>query len=248
MGGATGVTSAEMRAMNVQAPAFRMDAEHRFFIAAAIGIASIVFAGFARSYYLRGLFGVPPLPLLLHVHGVVMTSWTVLFVGQTCLIAAHRVDWHRRLGIFGAALAVVVVVVGAIVNVRAAVGAVQTPPTHPPTFLAILGFNLIDLLVFATFVGVGIAFRRRSGLHKRLMLLATLSMLGQPFARVVSNSTALLLVYSCVLVCLAFDTFRNRRLHLAFAWGAALLIVSLQLAYLGSQTQEWIRFAKWLVT
>ena len=53
------VTSAEIEAINVQTPAFRMDAEHRLFIAAAIGIAAIVFAGFARSYYLRGLFACP---------------------------------------------------------------------------------------------------------------------------------------------------------------------------------------------
>ncbi|HWF86757.1 MAG TPA: hypothetical protein VG222_17985 [Vicinamibacterales bacterium] len=234
--------------MNVQAGAFRNSTDHRFFIGAAVGVASIVFAGFARSYYLRSLFGMPALPLMLHVHGLVMTSWIVLFFTQTCLIAAHRVDWHRRLGLFGAALAVLVVVVGVIANLHAAAGAVRTPPTHPPAFLAIFGFNLVDLLVFATFVGSAIALRRRSDLHKRLMLLATLSMLGQPVARLVSDSTALLLVYLCVLVCVAIDTFRNRRLHLTFAWGAPLLIVSLQLAYLGAQTEAWIRFGRWLLT
>ncbi|HEY2906029.1 MAG TPA: hypothetical protein VGJ29_09020 [Vicinamibacterales bacterium] len=234
--------------MNVQARAFRRNTDDRFFIGAAVGVATIVFVGFAQSYYLRSLFGMPALPLMLHVHGLVMTSWIVLFLTQTCLIAVHRVDWHRRLGMFGAALAVLVVVVGAIANLHAAAGAVRTPPTHPPAFLSILGFNLIDLLVFATFVCTAIVLRRRSGLHKRLMLLATLSMLGQPFARVVSNSTALLLVYACVLICVAVDTFRNRRLQPAFAWGAPLLIVSLQLAYLGAQTETWIGFAKWLVT
>ena len=208
--------------MDAHARAFRTNTEHRLFIAAAIGMALIVFVGFARSYYLRSLFGMPALPLMLHVHGLVMTSWIVLFVAQTCLIAAHRVGWHRRLGMFGAALAVLVVVVGVVANVHAAAGAVRTPPTHPPTFLAILGFNLVDLLLFATFVCIAIVFRRRSALHKRLMLLATLSMLGQPFARVFRNSTALLLVYSCVLVCVAVDTVRNRRLQPAFAWGAPL--------------------------
>lgn len=247
MRAAIGVTTPD-NAMNVQARAFRNNTDHRFFMAAAVGIASIVFAGFARSYYLKSLFGMPALPLMLHVHGLVMTSWIVLFFTQTCLIAAHRVDWHRRLGMFGAALAGLVVVVGAITMVHAAAGAVRTPPTHPPAFLAIFGFNLVDLVVFATFVCTAIVLRRRSDLHKRLMLLATLSMLGQPFARVVSNSTALLLVYSCVLVCVAIDTFRNRRLHVAHAWGAPLLLGSLQLAYLGAQTQAWIRLAKWLVT
>jgi hypothetical protein len=83
--------------------------EHRYYVAVAIGVAAIVFAGFARTYFLRPLFFRAPLPLLLHVHGAVMTSWILLFFTQTCLIAAHRVDWHRRLGIVGTALAVVLV-------------------------------------------------------------------------------------------------------------------------------------------
>jgi hypothetical protein len=41
--------------MNVQAPAFRNASDHRFFLAAAVGIASIVFVGFARSYFLKSL-------------------------------------------------------------------------------------------------------------------------------------------------------------------------------------------------
>lgn len=164
--------------MNVQASAFRNHTDHRFFMAAAIGVASIVSAGFARSYYLRSPFGMPALPLLLHVHGLVMTSWIVLFFTQTCLIAVHRADWHRRRGMFGAALAVLVVVSGAIVNVNAAAGAVRTPPAHPPALLAILGFNVVDLLVFATFGCTAIVLRRRTDLHKRPMWLATLSMLG----------------------------------------------------------------------
>jgi hypothetical protein len=62
-----------------------------------------VFVGFARSYFLKGYFGAPPLPsLLVHVHGAVSTGWIVLFVSQILLVAQHRVGVHRRLGIMGA--------------------------------------------------------------------------------------------------------------------------------------------------
>lgn len=236
--------------MNVTAAASETprNIDQRLFIGAAMGVALIVFIGFARSYYLRSLFGLPVLPLLVHAHGLLMTTWTVLFLTQTCLIAAQRVEWHRRLGVFGTVLAILIVAVGAVVTFQAAAGVVRAPPTHPPGFLVILGFNMVDLAIFAGLIGTAIALRRRGDYHKRLMLLATLSLLGQPLARVVSDSHAVLLLYLCVLICVAVDTFRNRRLHPVFAWGAPLIIVSLQLTYLAVLTPTWMQFARRLVS
>ena len=139
--------------MNVQARAFRNSAEHRFFIAAAIGIAAIVFAGFARSYYLRSLFGMP----------AVAAAAARPRRGDDVLDrAVRRADVFGRGAPRGLASASRHVRRGARgpghrrrrdrERARRR-GAVQTPPTHPPAFLAILGFNLVDLLVFATFVG-----------------------------------------------------------------------------------------------
>ena len=52
-------------------------------------------AGFARTYYLKELYATPALPILLHIHGAVMTLWYVLFIVQVRLVAAHRVALHR---------------------------------------------------------------------------------------------------------------------------------------------------------
>ncbi len=84
-----------------------------FYTWVALGMALIILAGFARSYYLKGVFGTPALPLLLHVHGLVMTTWFALFFVQVRLVATHRTDIHRRLGVAGAAVAGLVVTVGA---------------------------------------------------------------------------------------------------------------------------------------
>jgi hypothetical protein len=234
--------------MSVAANSPRTGLDGRFYVWASIVAGLIVFVGFARSYFLQTLFGTPALPLLVHVHGLVMTSWFVLFFAQTCLIATRRVDLHRRLGVFGGVLAILVVVFGVIVSVHAAARFVSKPSNHGPQFLVILGFNLVDILVFASLVGTAVIFRRRADYHKRLMLLATLSILGQPLARIFSNLTTLMLVYLCVLFCVAIDTVRHRRLHPAFAWGAPSLIVALHLAYLGCQTTAWMQFARWLLS
>src|SRR5437870_683872 len=63
------------------------------------------FAGFAPTYFLRGLSDKAPLSPLLHVHGAAFSAWLLLLVTQSTLVAAHRVAWHKRLGIFGAVLA-----------------------------------------------------------------------------------------------------------------------------------------------
>src|SRR5580704_4292383 len=87
----------------------------RFYAGVAIGTALLVFVGFARTYYLKVLFGTPELQVLLHVHGLVMTTWFVLFFVQVRLIAVHRTALHRRLGVGGAILAGLVLVLSTMV-------------------------------------------------------------------------------------------------------------------------------------
>jgi len=78
----------------------------------SIAVVVTVFAGFAPTYYLRPRFTTTPLMPLLHLHGLVFTSWIALFLIQTTLVAAHRTDIHRRLGIAGGVIATLVVMVG----------------------------------------------------------------------------------------------------------------------------------------
>ena len=73
--------------------------DRRLFMAASITFPLIVLAGFGRTYYVRGLFNAPPLPSsLVHLHGLLMTAWVVLFVTQVRFIASHRIQLHRRPG------------------------------------------------------------------------------------------------------------------------------------------------------
>jgi hypothetical protein len=78
----------------------------------AVAIGAVMFVGFAKNYYLRAWLGTRPIGALVHVHGAVMTGWVALFLTQTLLVSARRVDLHRKLGIAGAALAAIVVALG----------------------------------------------------------------------------------------------------------------------------------------
>lgn len=224
--------------------------DRRFYTWAAIAAALIVFAGFARSYYLKGAFGSPALAPLVHLHGVVMTLWFALFVVQVRLIAARRTDLHRRLGVFGAALAALIVVVGVTTAINAARNGVSPGP--PP--LVFLVIPLGDMLVFASLVSIGLYFRRRTDIHKRLMVLASLGILGAAIARLpigfIETGGPLVffgLVDLCVLIAVAYDSLRNRRLHPAFLWGTLFIIVLQYGRLILAGTPAWMRFAEWLV-
>lgn len=218
--------------------------EHRFFVVASSTVLLIVFVSFAHSFFLKVWFGAPALSWLVHLHGALMSAWFALFFVQTCLVARHRVDWHRRLGVFGALLAAAIVVVGPIVLARATMRELHAPDGDP-FFISIFGVDLVVLLDFAILVASALALRRRSDYHKRLMLLATLSIVLPAIARLhLGLGMSWAVFYVCVLAPVAVDTLRHRRLHPVFGWGAPLVLASQHLAFFGTQTAAWAEFVK----
>jgi uncharacterized membrane protein YozB (DUF420 family) len=236
--------------VSVDTTTHRSGFDRRFSTWVAITTALIVFIGFARTYYLKGIFGTPALSSgLVHLHGIVMTLWFALFVAQVRLIAAHRTDLHRRVGVVGAVLALLVLVVGITTAIVAAKHGV-TPGPPPLVFLSI---PLGDMLVFAVLVGLGLLFRRRRDIHRRLMLLASVGILAAAIARIpiefIATGGPLVffgLTDLCVLICVVFDTVKNRRLHPAFGWGTLFIVASQPLRLMLTDTAVWMQFATWL--
>jgi hypothetical protein len=238
-----------MDTATIATPPVRLRANRAVYTWAGLGAVLIVFAGFAKTYYLKGLFGAPALPPLVHLHGLVMTLWFALFVVQARLVAIHRVAWHRRLGLFGAGLAVVVVAVGTVTAITAA--KLGHSPGPPP--LLFLTVPLGDMVVFTTLVSLGLAYRYRPDLHKRLLLLSSVGMLTAAIARIpwAPIHQGGIPVYFgltdlCVLCCIGIDWAKTRRLHPAFGWGLVFLVASQVGRLWLSGTPQWLQFATWL--
>ncbi|HUA26093.1 MAG TPA: hypothetical protein VMA54_18330 [Steroidobacteraceae bacterium] len=227
----------------------RLPAERRFYVSAAVGITVVVLAGFSVDVDL--LHSMSRLTTLVRLHGAVMLAWIALFVTQTVLIARWRVDWHRRLGIFGAALAAAVLITGSATSIVASrLGGEHLPSGMPPQLF--LARSLFLLLAFAILVSSAIALRGESGWHKRLMLLATIVLLDAALARFINVYTNWDLDPAIardlfVILCVAIDTWRYRRLHPAFLAGALLLFVMDPLATWVAASSTWVRFCTWLV-
>ena len=224
--------------------------EHRFFTAMAIAIAVTVLAGFARTYYLRAYFDSPPISPLLHLHGLVFSSWVALYLAQTSLVAADRVRLHRRLGVAGGVLAVILVLVGvttAIVRVRQGFSPPGGPP--PPVFLVV---PLTDMALFGGLVAAALYFRRQMAVHKRLILLGTIALLAAPIARLPFGllQSGILAVFAAsdlfVVALIAYDFAMYRRIHRATAWGGFAVVASQPLRLMLGGTSAWQAFAGWL--
>jgi uncharacterized membrane protein YozB (DUF420 family) len=228
-----------------------MPAERRFYIGMAFAILISVFLGFARSFYLKPVFPDFPTPAepIFAVHGIAFTLWVLLLPLQAALIARHRMDLHRKLGYFGVALAIVMVVLGtwgALVAAHRPSGFVGVP-VPPLQFLAI---PLFAVALFALFVARAIARRRDTQSHKRLMLLGSFQLVTAAIARwpVVSGfgPLAFFAITDVFLLALAVWDFRSRgRLHPVTLWGGILMIAAQPAQLMLSGTAAWLEFARW---
>jgi energy-converting hydrogenase Eha subunit A len=226
--------------------------EHLFYVISAIVIALIIFAGFSRTFYLNAYFAKLHLPPVLIVHGIVFSSWIVLLIVQTSLVSAGRTDIHRRLGVVGGFLAALMIVVGILAAIYS--GRRGFTPPHGPPPLVFLVVPVFDLIVFSSLVAAGLYYRRKSDIHKRLMLLSTLAILGPatsrlPFGFIHAHGLPAIfgLADAVLVACILYDTVRNRRLHPAFLWGGLWVILSLPLRLAVGGTTAWLAFAHWLI-
>lgn len=233
----------------------RLSGERLFFLFMGVAILTIVIAGFAPSWFLRGTVTsarpLSPLTPLVILHGAAFTAWMLLFIAQAGLISARRVQWHRKLGGATIALAAAMVALG-ILTAIAQVGRGTGPPGIPP--LVWIAVPLIDMVAFSGLVWLGYTRRRDPQAHKRYMLCATLLMLQPSIGRMpniadtpIGPEINVLAAWACGLVLIGWDLARNGRIHRASAIGIGILGGEQLLRLAIWQTEAWQGFAGWLV-
>lgn len=225
---------------------------NRFYAQVALVLALFTFIGFARTFYLRFLSDLPPLVMLVQLHGLVFTAWLLLFVVQARLIAAHRVQWHMRLGIAGALLAGAVTALAVAVLFHSAAIPRVRPSGLTPSQFVLVGFVSIGL--YAAFVALGLAFRRRADLHKRYMVLAVIAALGPATGRFMQLFALTKYAYfiqpmiaaAFITWCLVYDWRKNRIVHPVFVIGGLLVIASWPLKDMAARSEWWAPIGAWV--
>lgn len=235
----------------MSAPAVALN-RPRFFAWIALALAIFTIIGFSRTYYFRFLTDLPALSTLVHLHGAVFTAWLLVFVAQTRLVAARRVDLHMKLGIAAIVIAVLVLVIGFLtVAVKANEPRIHPSGLTPPQFTVV---GVTSLCMFAIFVGLGIALRRRAHVHKRLMVLAMIAVLTPASSRVLTMLglreyfVYLVPVIPALFIawCFIADWRRHGRVHPVFVGGGLVIVGFWPLRLMVGRSEWYQPIGEWI--
>jgi hypothetical protein len=228
--------------------------------------AVVAFAGFAPTFWLQlpaGSFVGSPLLLL---HGLLFSAWTLYLLLQTILAARGRIARHRSWGLLGVSLATAMVLVGFAVADDVLLTRLAAGFGDRARAFHIASTSMITL--FGVFVAAAIVFVGRPEIHKRLMLLATASMLPPAIARVFfavnvgmgpglrpglgpprtvgSVLAPALIADVLILAGVIYDMRKRGRPHAAYVIGGAIMIAVQVLREPASRTQAWLAIADFL--
>lgn len=229
----------------VAAPRVKLNRDRIFYSGMALAMAVLVFAGFAPSYFLRSAdFPGPPLTTLVHVHGLLQTSFILLLVAQTWLVAGRRLPIHRKLGWVAGAVVAAICIIGPIVAIAAVNRGALPPGMSAPLFMIL---PLGGLATFGPLVLAGVLTRHKAETHKRLMLLSVISIMDAAFARLPGMfALGPMAFYGLadifIVAGVVYDLATRGRVHAVWLWGGALLILSQPLRLMLAQTPQWAAF------
>ena len=104
------------------------------------------------------------------------------------------------------------------------------------------------MMVFAILVTAGIALRRQAETHKRLMLLATTTLLTAAVARIAAPLNGGPLIFFgltdlFVAAVIGYDLLSRRQVHPATIFGGLLIVVFKPLLMIAAFTPPWFAFA-----
>jgi hypothetical protein len=226
-----------------------------FYSSLATAMALTVFLGFGQTYYFRLVADTPttltgrPMTPTLHAHAIAFSAWVLLFLVQTLLVASRRVWVHRRLGYASMALAATMIVVGLRTAIQGAARGSAPPGVDSLTFLAVPFF---DIVLFTGFVSAALLKRRDKEAHKRLMVLAYVSIITAAIARMpgilpLGPLVFFGLSFLFVIAGMVYDWTSRGRIHQVYKVGAPIIALSVPLRLAISGTPAWQAFARWLV-
>lgn len=146
----------------------------------AIGLALFILFGFLQ-FSLRGIVDPIHAPFWVHLHGLAMLGWLGLLIVQPRLVARDNLALHRRIGRIGAGLAIVMVGLALFTGLAAIATHRQPPFFSPPYFLML---NIVEASTFGAMVAWAVRRRGATDWHRRLMIGATIILLGPALGRI----------------------------------------------------------------
>ena len=196
----------------------------------------VILTGFGSSIDHRIVTHARPFTVLTYVHTFVFMAWLILFTIQVSLVEQSRIALHRTLGIAGLCLAGLMMIIGP----ATAIATQQFVFDHHGHGLPFLIVQLGSMVIFGGMVTAAALWRRHPAIHKRLMVLAMVELMGPAVFRLLIPFVAawwpkspymmLICAYPVVWLMLlglvAYDLIRWRRVNAGFAVGVPVHILA----------------------
>ena len=228
-----------------------------FYFYMALACMAVAFLGFAPTYWMplatRSLSASP----VVHFHGLLFFAWSLYFVFQSWLAASGKVARHRAIGMIGVSLATTMTIFGFLVAVHAMKRAAAAGLTDEG--IAFIIVPLSGILFFAVVFTLAIVWVREPAIHKRLMLLAAISLLDAAVARwfltflappgplgpppVPVTIPPAIVAYLLLVVAMVFDWRTRGRPHPVYVYGGIALLAVKFLNWPISLSPLWHSFA-----
>ena len=228
-----------------------------FYFYMALACTAVAFLGFAPTYWLPMVSQSLSAPPIIHFHGLLFFTWTLYFSFQTWLAASGRIARHRTIGMIGVSLATAMTIFGFLASVSTMKRSAAAGLTSEGIAFAIV--PLSGILFFAVVFTLAIASVRRSETHKRLMLLAGISLLDAAVARwfltflappgppgpppVPVTIAPALAACLLLVVAIVYDWRTRGRPHSVYVYGGIALVAVKLLNWPISVTPLWHSFA-----
>lgn len=237
-----------------------------FYMTMAAIFAIVAFAGFAPSFWMKlpsGTFAGSP---MLHLHGFLFSLWTLFFLSQAVLVANGRLRNHKAWGLAGISLATAMVFVGLAVAIAGLDRRLALGFGDDARAFAVV--PVTSALLFGGLVAWAMVNLRRPEWHKRLMLVATASLLQPAIARFfflargnIDAATRMAgppppveftmvpgaIADLFILAALLYDWKARGRPHPAYLWGLGVVLAVHLSRPVVARSEAWQGFADFLV-
>jgi hypothetical protein len=198
----------------------RSSSPRAFYLTMSLLMLAVVTYGFSRTVGEALLQTRRPhrFVALLSIHGAVFYAWMVLFAVQSALVRWRNLRLHRLLGWFGAADAVLVVVMGFWATFA------------EPAPLALERIGMVSMAGFGIPVALAILWRRRPAYHRRLLLIGTAMLTNAAFARFPGTYLPDHFFYAgtdlILAIGIAHDLWMEGRIHAVYLYAMPLLLAA----------------------
>lgn len=236
------------------APRARRRSRSSFFVLLGLLMLVLAIGGFWPQYFsvAIGQATAPTMQFwLIHLHAAIFITWLLAYIAQATLVLTGRTKVHLKIGPWLAAFGFASAAFGLFAASKLAVrfGERHRDFESAASFVF---FPVIDMVYFAGFLGLAVAFRKRPEIHKRAMFLAAFSIavvgLGRLVGRLGIESPWIWqpLNLAPLLLAMGYDFALRRKLYAVMAVGLLVHLARLN-AESFVKTEWWLPFGRILI-